>query len=156
MIEVQSIELRLVSLPLRRPFRTSFGEEATKEAILVRVETADGAGWGECAASAVPRYSEEFNASAWLVPRRVCSRNIPKSMGPLSWTACYRGRRAETIPGASVRGSGCIPAGSAAGLGAGLTGREPGCEEGYSIRRASSAGSRASSPYSLPLDGGEG
>jgi O-succinylbenzoate synthase len=69
MIEVQAVELRLVSLPLRRPFRTSFGEEATKEAILVRVETADGAGWGECAASAVPRYSEEFNASAWLVLR---------------------------------------------------------------------------------------
>ena len=69
MIEVRAVELRLVSLPLRRPFRTSFGEEATKEAILVRVETADGAGWGECAASPVPRYSEEFNASAWLVLR---------------------------------------------------------------------------------------
>ncbi len=69
MIEVRAVELHLVSLPLRRPFRTSFGEEATKEAILVRVETEDGTGWGECAASPVPRYSEEFNASAWLVLR---------------------------------------------------------------------------------------
>ena len=69
MIELQAIELRLVSLPLRRPFRTSFGEEAAKEAILVRVETATGIGWGECAASPHPRYSEEFNAAAWLVLR---------------------------------------------------------------------------------------
>src|SRR5439155_9184553 len=50
-IEIRAVELRLVSLPLRRPFRTSFGEEATKEAILVRVEPPDGPpGWGECAA----------------------------------------------------------------------------------------------------------
>ncbi|MDP9340990.1 MAG: o-succinylbenzoate synthase [Actinomycetota bacterium] len=68
-MEVTAVELRLVSLPLRRPFRTSFGEEATKEAILVRVETPEGIGWGECAASPDPRYSEEFNASAWLVLR---------------------------------------------------------------------------------------
>jgi O-succinylbenzoate synthase len=68
-IEVRAVELRLVSLPLRRPFRTSFGQEATKEAILVRVETANGFGWGECAASPDPRYSEEFNAAAWLVLR---------------------------------------------------------------------------------------
>jgi O-succinylbenzoate synthase len=69
-IDVSAVELRLVSLPLRSPFRTSFGEEGVKEAILVRVETADGAvGWGECAASPEPRYSEEFNEAAWLVLR---------------------------------------------------------------------------------------
>jgi o-succinylbenzoate synthase len=69
-MRIRSVELRLVSLPLRSPFRTSFGEEGVKEAILVRVETADGGfGWGECAASPDPRYSEEFNESAWLVLR---------------------------------------------------------------------------------------
>jgi O-succinylbenzoate synthase len=69
-IEARSVELRLVQLPLRSPFRTSFGEEGTKEAILVRVETTDGAvGWGECAASQEPRYSEEFNEAAWLLLR---------------------------------------------------------------------------------------
>ena len=70
MIDVRVVELRLVSLPLRSPFRTSFGEERRKEAILVRVETAKGAvGWGECAASPEPRYSEEFNDAAWMVLR---------------------------------------------------------------------------------------
>ena len=69
MIDLRGIELRLVSLPLVRPFRTSFGEESTKEAILVRLETNEGHGWGECAAAATPRYSEEFNESAWIVLR---------------------------------------------------------------------------------------
>lgn len=69
MTRLLAIELRLVSLPLVRPFRTSFGEETTKEALLIRVETSDGAGWGECGASPDPRYSEEFNEGAWLVIR---------------------------------------------------------------------------------------
>jgi O-succinylbenzoate synthase len=69
-MEVAAIELRMIALPLLHPFRTSFGEERDKEAALVRVETADGAvGWGECVASPAPRYSEEFNESAWLVLR---------------------------------------------------------------------------------------
>jgi O-succinylbenzoate synthase len=68
-IDLRGIELRVVSLPLVRPFRTSFGEESVKEAILVRVETSDGPGWGECAAAPAPRYSEEFNESAWIVLR---------------------------------------------------------------------------------------
>jgi o-succinylbenzoate synthase len=50
-IRPRAIELRLVRLPLRSPFRTSFGEEAVKEAILVRAQTDDGFGWGECAAA---------------------------------------------------------------------------------------------------------
>jgi O-succinylbenzoate synthase len=33
------------------------------------VEAADAVGWGECAASPQPRYSEEFNESAWLALR---------------------------------------------------------------------------------------
>jgi O-succinylbenzoate synthase len=69
-IDVGAIELRLVALPLLQPFRTSFGEEREKEAVLVRVETTDGAvGWGECVASPTPRYSEEFNEAAWIVLR---------------------------------------------------------------------------------------
>jgi o-succinylbenzoate synthase len=64
-----ALELRLVEIPLVRPFRTSFGVERTKQAVLVRLESADGAGWGECVASPHPRYSEEFNEAAWLVIR---------------------------------------------------------------------------------------
>src|SRR6266542_1059418 len=68
---VRSIELREVSLPLVRPFRTSFGEEREKRAILVRaVLSTDGGeveGWGECVASSDPLYSEEWLEGSWLV-----------------------------------------------------------------------------------------
>ena len=59
------IELREVALPLVRPFRTSFGEEREKRAILVRVEGEGQEGWGECVAGEEPRYSEEWLEGAW-------------------------------------------------------------------------------------------
>lgn len=69
MTRVRSVQLRLVRLPLVRPFRTSFGETKDKECILARVETDDAEGWGECVAGAEPDYSEEWNSGAWLVLR---------------------------------------------------------------------------------------
>lgn len=60
----------MIGLPLVRPFRTSFGEDAEKECILVRVDTASGAvGWGECVTGPDPDFSGEFNEGAWLVIR---------------------------------------------------------------------------------------
>lgn len=70
---VRTVELREVALPLVRPFRTSFGEERDKRAILVRIvlSTGDGdvEGWGECVASADPLYSEEWLDGSWLILR---------------------------------------------------------------------------------------
>ena len=68
-MRISGAELRLVELPMVRPFRTSFGEESTKRALLLRIETDSGSGWGECVASPEPRYSEEFIDGAWLVLR---------------------------------------------------------------------------------------
>ncbi len=70
MTEIRRVELRLVGLPLVRPFRTSFGEMTHKECVLVGVETADGlAGWGECVAGPEPDFSEEWNDGVWAVLR---------------------------------------------------------------------------------------
>ena len=69
MTRVRSVELRLVSLPLVRPFRTSFGETHEKVCVLVRVETDQAHGWGECVADVEPTYSEEWNDGAWSVIR---------------------------------------------------------------------------------------
>ena len=69
MTRVRAVELRVVRIPLVRPFRTSFGVEEEKECILARVETDDAHGWGECVASPVPGYSSEFNAGALEVLR---------------------------------------------------------------------------------------
>lgn len=69
MTRVRSAELRLVGLPLVRPFRTSFGEMTHKECVLARVETDEAEGWAECVAGVEPDFSEEWNDGAWLVLR---------------------------------------------------------------------------------------
>jgi O-succinylbenzoate synthase len=70
MSRVASVELRMVGLPLVRPFRTSFGVETEKVCFLVRVETAGGAvGWGESVTGPDPGFSEEWNEGAWLAVR---------------------------------------------------------------------------------------
>jgi len=66
-VTVEQIELRRISLPLVRPFRTSFGIQTERDVLLIRA-TVDGVdGWGECVAGAVPDYSSEFTAGAQLV-----------------------------------------------------------------------------------------
>lgn len=69
MSTVRVVELRLIGLPLVRPFRTSFGTSTKKVCIVVRLETDRAEGWGECVADIEPGYSEEFNDGAWLVMR---------------------------------------------------------------------------------------
>jgi o-succinylbenzoate synthase len=64
---LRSIELIEVGLPLVRPFRTSFGEERQKRAILVHVVCDDVEGWGECVAGDTPDYSGEWIDGVWLL-----------------------------------------------------------------------------------------
>lgn len=71
MTRVRALELRLVAIPLVRPFRTSFGEIAEKVCILARVQTDDAFGWGECVSDVEPTYSEEWNDGAWMVIRDI-------------------------------------------------------------------------------------
>jgi O-succinylbenzoate synthase len=66
---VRSLELRLVAIPLVRPFRTSFGESTEKVCVIARVETEDALGWGECVSDVEPNFSEEWNDGAWNVIR---------------------------------------------------------------------------------------
>ena len=69
-MKLTGVELRRVSMPLVAPFRTSFGTETTREAMLLRVVTADAEGWGECVAMADPLYSSEYVDAAVDVLRR--------------------------------------------------------------------------------------
>jgi O-succinylbenzoate synthase len=69
-MKLTAVELRRISLPLVAPFRTSFGTEVTKDAMLVRVLTPDGEGWGECVAMDAPLYSSEYVDAAQDVTRR--------------------------------------------------------------------------------------
>jgi O-succinylbenzoate synthase len=76
-MKLNAVELHRAELPLVSPFRTSFGTETTKDVLLVRVETPDAEGWGECVAMQSPLYSYEYADAAadvistFLIPRLV-------------------------------------------------------------------------------------
>jgi O-succinylbenzoate synthase len=60
-MSLERAELFRVAIPLVSPFRTSFGVTTEKEALIIRVEMADGShGWGECVADSEPLYSSEY------------------------------------------------------------------------------------------------
>ena len=69
-MNLEAVELRRVGLPLVSPFRTSYGTETVREALVVRVETDEGEGWGECVAGSEPLYSSEYLDAAWLTLRK--------------------------------------------------------------------------------------
>ncbi len=77
-MQLTSVELRHITMPLRSPFTTSFGTEEEKIALLVRVAgelrtptgTVEVTGWGECVAMAEPVYSAEYLTGAHEVLRR--------------------------------------------------------------------------------------
>jgi o-succinylbenzoate synthase len=65
-LQITSIELREIRLPLIHYFETSFGRTIERRIILARVTDADGAeGWGECTAGEGPFYSEEWTDTCW-------------------------------------------------------------------------------------------
>ncbi|MGH8835557.1 MAG: o-succinylbenzoate synthase [Actinomycetes bacterium] len=69
-MKLAGVELRRIAMPLVAPFRTSFGTESVRDVLLVRVETPDQQGWGECVAAAEPRYSAEYADGCADVLRR--------------------------------------------------------------------------------------
>jgi O-succinylbenzoate synthase len=83
-VNLHAIELRRVCLPLVSAFRTAHGTESVREALLVRVESDDAEGWGECVAGPDPLYSSEYLDSAWLTLRRYLA---PKLLGAPDLTA---------------------------------------------------------------------
>lgn len=59
-MRLKGVELRRIRLPLVSPFRTSFGTQTSRDVLLVRVETEEAEGWGECVAMSEPLYSPEY------------------------------------------------------------------------------------------------
>jgi O-succinylbenzoate synthase len=69
-VNLRAVELRRVCLPLVSAFRSAHGTQSNREALLVRVESDDGEGWGECVAGSDPLYSSEYLDAAWLTLER--------------------------------------------------------------------------------------
>ena len=82
---VREIELRRVRLPLVHPFRTALGIDRERDALVVRVATDSGEGWGECVAPREPFYAPEWVGGAQAV--------IREFLGPLAARANRLGRR---------------------------------------------------------------
>ena len=60
-MKINEIELRIIHLPLVRPFRTSFGTQTSREVLMVKVKNENGTvGWAECVAMSEPLYSPEY------------------------------------------------------------------------------------------------
>ena len=59
-VKLEAVELRRIGLPLVAPFRTSFGTETHKDALIVRALGPEGEGWAECVAMTDPLYSSEY------------------------------------------------------------------------------------------------
>jgi len=74
-LKLERVELRLVELELAQPFETSFGREARRRALIVRLSSGGAHGYGECVAGSGPWYSYETTETAWhalkdfLIPR---------------------------------------------------------------------------------------
>ena len=63
-MRIERIELRVIRLPLVRPFETSFGRIDRRTFLLVLVEEDGVTGFGECVADADPFYSAETTVTA--------------------------------------------------------------------------------------------
>jgi o-succinylbenzoate synthase len=77
-LRIDSIELREIALELVAPFETSFGITTARRIILVRVQSNDLVGWGECTVPEDPYFNEEFTEGAWEVLRHFV---IPEILG---------------------------------------------------------------------------
>jgi O-succinylbenzoate synthase len=66
-VRIERIELRLLRLPLVRPFETSFGRLDERAFVLVTVHENGATGLGECVADAHPYYSAETTGTAWHI-----------------------------------------------------------------------------------------
>jgi O-succinylbenzoate synthase len=69
-MRLKRVELRVVKLPLIRPFETSSSRKDSIQHILVRVENENGIeGWGECASPIDPYYCPETTETCWHILR---------------------------------------------------------------------------------------
>ncbi len=81
-MKIEAIELLRVEIPLVSPFRTSYGVDTVRDALLVRVVGSDAEGWGECVADREPLYSAEWVDGAaevitrFLLPRVFADNHV--------------------------------------------------------------------------------
>jgi o-succinylbenzoate synthase len=66
-MRIDDVELRIVRLPLVRPFQTSSSRKDHLDHILVRARGEGVEGWGECASPSDPYYCPETTETCWHI-----------------------------------------------------------------------------------------
>lgn len=66
-MNIESIILHHISMPLVAPFETSFGRETDRECILITLNAEGLTGYGECVATRDPGYNYETTGTAWHI-----------------------------------------------------------------------------------------
>ena len=64
-MQIESITLRELHMPLVHFFETSFGRTTDRRVLLVELQVDGIDAWGECVAGEHPYYSEESIETAW-------------------------------------------------------------------------------------------
>jgi O-succinylbenzoate synthase len=77
-MRIDHVDLRIVRLPLLRPFQTSTSRKDHLDHILVRVVADGSVGWGECASPSDPYYCPETTETCWHILRDFL---IPRVLG---------------------------------------------------------------------------
>lgn len=92
---IARVEVRLLRLHLVEPFAAAHGEVAQQRPlVVVRVETDEGAGWGECEALPEPGYTPEWAAGAFAALRnQLAPRIIGAPLSPSVVTAALADAR---------------------------------------------------------------
>ncbi|HVA21625.1 MAG TPA: o-succinylbenzoate synthase [Candidatus Micrarchaeia archaeon] len=101
-VRVEGAALRVVELPLRSPFTTSFGTQTVRRAVLVECRGDGTTGVGECAAGIEPAYSSETVGTALgvlrdhLVPGVVGTEpaTVADLLGRVAWVRGHHMARA--------------------------------------------------------------
>jgi O-succinylbenzoate synthase len=117
-MRLELVELRRVRMPLVAPFRTSFGTETHRDALIVRALTDVGEGWGECVADVVPLYSSEYADGAThvlhhhLVPRlfalgdALTTEGVAGALAPVQGHPMAKGALEMAVLDAELRAAG--------------------------------------------------
>ena len=98
-LNLERIELCEIEMPLKAPFRTSFGTSLKRRILIVRALDRDGAcGYGECTAPAEPFFNHETIDSAWMIIRDfiasiLAKNNIETAADVTAALAAIRGNR---------------------------------------------------------------
>ncbi len=96
-INIKSITLHRVCVPLIEPFRISNGTIAEKDAILIEVKTDDDVvGWGEASPMSGSFYSNDTPASSWVALSTLLIPEVLRN-GPFDVNRFYE--QLSTLPG---------------------------------------------------------